>query len=154
MAKEQANQDLSLSAFVKLKRAMNTLERRLGMRAPNPAGLSLSKFAVMEALLHKGPLTHSEVAEKILTTTGNITQVVDQLARDQLVLRERCDSDRRRVYLKLTEKGTQVASRAFAEMASAIHDEMSVLSAAELRNLALLSKKLGTSLRCRLPEGE
>jgi MarR family transcriptional regulator, 2-MHQ and catechol-resistance regulon repressor len=146
--------DLSLSTFVKLTRAMNTLEKRLGMRAPHPAGLTLSQFAVLEALLHKGPLTHGEVAGKILTTTGNITQVVDQLAKDQLVQRKRCDSDRRRVYLQLTEKGTRVASSAFEQMASAIHDEMSVLTPEDLVTLARIAKKLGTSLRYRLPQGE
>lgn len=38
------------------------------------AGLSLSDFQMIEMLLHKGPLTITEVQEKVLRASGSILQ--------------------------------------------------------------------------------
>src|SRR5207249_10407123 len=38
-----------------------------------------SDFAVLEALLHKGPLPVNEIGKKVLLTSGSITVAVDRL---------------------------------------------------------------------------
>ncbi len=144
----------ALAAYVKLSRANDTIERRIMGHAPLPAGMSVSQFGVLEALLHKGRLTHHEVARKILKTRGNITSVVDRLEALGLVARRRCDTDRRRVYLELTDRGRTVARSAFERMREAITAEMSVLTPDELVELARLCKKLGTAKRYPPPAGE
>jgi len=40
-----------------------------------------SDFAVLEALLHKGPLPVNEIGKKILLTSGSITVAVDRLEK-------------------------------------------------------------------------
>ncbi|MFW5718190.1 MAG: MarR family winged helix-turn-helix transcriptional regulator [Spirochaetota bacterium] len=137
----------ALAAYVKLTRASETIERRIMVHQPLPAGMTLSQFGVLEALLHASPLTHHEVARKILKTPGNITGVVDQLERAGLVARRRCPEDRRRVFLELTEAGASAAASAFRRMREAIRDEMSVLAPDELVELGRLCKKLGTTPR-------
>ncbi|HEV2714814.1 MAG TPA: hypothetical protein VGU64_06080 [Terriglobales bacterium] len=37
------------------------------------AGLCLTDFAVLEALLHKGPLTISQIQDKVLLASGSMT---------------------------------------------------------------------------------
>ncbi|MFW6313206.1 MAG: MarR family winged helix-turn-helix transcriptional regulator [Spirochaetota bacterium] len=133
----------ALQAYVKLTRANDAVDRRVMVREPLPAGMTVSQFGVLEALLHKGPLTHREVAEKILKTRGNITSVVDHLERAGLVARRRCDIDRRRVFLELTEDGRNAAESAFERMREAIARAMSVLEPEELVELGRLCKKLG-----------
>src|SRR5262245_37563826 len=46
-----------------------------------------SDFAVLEALLHKGPLPVNEIGRKILLTSGSITTAVDRLEGKGLVER-------------------------------------------------------------------
>ncbi|HKJ86188.1 MAG TPA: MarR family winged helix-turn-helix transcriptional regulator [Spirochaetia bacterium] len=133
----------ALQAYVKLTRAENAVERRVMVHEPLPAGMTVSQFGVLEALLHKGPLTHHEVAEKILKTRGNITSVVDHLERAGLVARRRCDVDRRRVFLELTDEGQRAAQAAFERMREAIVSAMSVLEPDELVELGRLCRKLG-----------
>lgn len=154
MASAQNEHELALSAFVKLERANATIDRRVSMHRPLPAGMTLSQFGVLEALLHKGPLTHHEIAVKILKTQGNITSVVDKLETQGLVTRRRCETDRRRVFLELTQKGETTASAAFGRMREAIAFEMSVLDRGELVELARLCKKLGTAKRYPVPREE
>ena len=143
MAASKIEYEEALRAFVKLTRANDAIERRIMVHEPLPAGMTETQFGVLEALLHKGPLTHHEVAEKILRTRGNMTSVVDRLERAGLVARRRCDVDRRRVFLELTREGDRVASEAFTRMREAIGREMSVLEPHELVELWRLCRKLG-----------
>jgi MarR family 2-MHQ and catechol resistance regulon transcriptional repressor len=46
-----------------------------------------SDFAVLEALLHKGPLPINELGKKVLLTSGSITVAVDRLESKGLVER-------------------------------------------------------------------
>ena len=45
-------------------------------------GLCLSDFMVLEALLHKGPLTISEIQAKVLLASGSMTAAVDRVEAD------------------------------------------------------------------------
>src|SRR6266516_998612 len=47
-----------------------------------------SDFAVLEALLHKGPLPVNEIGKKVLLTSGLITVAVDRLETKGLVERK------------------------------------------------------------------
>src|SRR5260370_204351 len=50
-------------------------------------GLCLTDFVALEALLHKGPLTISEIQDKVRLASGSMTAAVDRLARLGFVLR-------------------------------------------------------------------
>src|SRR5688572_33256541 len=54
-----------------------------------------SDFAVLEALLHKGPLPVNEIGKKVLLTSGSITTAVDRLEDKKLVERRAHGTDRR-----------------------------------------------------------
>jgi DNA-binding MarR family transcriptional regulator len=54
-----------------------------------------SDFAVLEALLHKGPLPVNEIGKKVLLTSGSITVAVDRLETKGLVERRASGADRR-----------------------------------------------------------
>ena len=57
--------------------------------------LCLSDFMVLEALLHKGPLTISEIQVKVLLASGSMTAAVDRLESMGLVVRKTTAKDRR-----------------------------------------------------------
>jgi MarR family 2-MHQ and catechol resistance regulon transcriptional repressor len=50
------------------------------------AGMGLSDFAALEALLHKGPLTITEIQAKVLLASGSMTAAVDRLEKKGLVM--------------------------------------------------------------------
>ena len=106
-------------------------------------GLCLSDFMVLEALLHKGPLTISEIQAKVLLASGSMTAAVDRVERMGLVVRKTTATDRRARVLELTSKGRRLIERAFKEHAWHLEDVMSVLNAAEKRELYTGLKKLG-----------
>ncbi len=106
-------------------------------------GLGLSDFAVLEALLHKGPLLVSALGTKVLLTSGSITTAVDRLENQGLVERHDDPSDRRARVVHLTAKGQKLISKAFEQHSDDIDDLMGVLSGNEREQLAYLLRKLG-----------
>src|SRR5579864_9108256 len=58
-------------------------------------GLCLSDLMVLEALLHKGPLTISEIQAKVLLASGSMTAAVDRVESMGLVKIGSSSTDRR-----------------------------------------------------------
>src|SRR5205823_6588079 len=69
------------------------------------AGLCLSDFAALEALLHKGPLTITEIQSRVHLASGSMTAAVDRLEKKGFVVRTATPKDRRAKVLKLTPEG-------------------------------------------------
>ena len=106
-------------------------------------GLCLSDFMVLEALLHKRPLTISAIQAKVLLASGSMTAAVDRVESMGLVVRKTTARDRRARLLELTPKGRRLIERAFSEHAQHLENAMSVLDDGEKRRLYAGLKKLG-----------
>jgi MarR family transcriptional regulator, 2-MHQ and catechol-resistance regulon repressor len=107
------------------------------------AGLGLSDFAALEALLHKGPLTITEIQGKVLLASGSMTAAVDRLERKGLIKRGAAPDDRRAKILHLTPEGKHVVETAFKRHAAELEKAMAVLNRSEKRQLHALVKILG-----------
>jgi DNA-binding MarR family transcriptional regulator len=96
--------------------------------ALEPAGLSLAKFGVLARLVAAGePLPLSTLAERSACVRSNITQLVDRLESDKLVVRVPDPRDRRLVRAALTSEGRarhDAAARALAEAESALPPDL------------------------------
>jgi MarR family transcriptional regulator, 2-MHQ and catechol-resistance regulon repressor len=134
----------SLGAYVKLLRATKSVLARLEPRL-SAESLTLTQLGVLEGILHKGPLTQRELGRKVLTSAGNMTDVVDKLEGRGLVRRTRVAGDRRSVKVELTPCGRAVIERLFPFHAADIALAMRGLSCEELRRLGALLRKLGLS---------
>lgn len=106
-------------------------------------GMSLTDFAVLEVLLHKGPLPVNTIGKKVLLTSGSITTAVDRLEEKGLVERLDSPSDRRVRIVSLTKEGARQIKVAFAEHQKHLETAVSPLTKDEQRQLVELLKKLG-----------
>ncbi|MCM2358154.1 MAG: MarR family winged helix-turn-helix transcriptional regulator [Geobacteraceae bacterium] len=140
------NEKKALNAYTKLMRAAESVTARTN-RTMAAADLTISQFGVLEALFHKGPLCQRDIAAKILKSTGNITMVIDNLERRELVRRERAVEDRRYLTIHLTDKGQSLIASVFPRVAAAIVEEMGVLTETEQEELGRLCRKLGLKER-------
>jgi MarR family 2-MHQ and catechol resistance regulon transcriptional repressor len=140
--KDNAGTARALDTYVKLMRATESVTAR-AHRQLSTFGLSFSQFGVLEALYHLGPMSQSEIGQKILRSSGNMTMVIDNLEKRQLVKRERSQADRRFFIVHLTGKGQKLISDIFPSHAAEITRELGVLTASEQRTLGRLCKKLG-----------
>ena len=120
-------------------------------RSVEAMGLCLSDFGALEALLHKGPLPVNVLGRKILVSSGSITAAVDRLEREGLVERRASPTDRRSRIAHLTEKGTSLIRRLFAEHARDMEQAFSCLDRQEKDALAALLAKLAARARPGAP---
>jgi MarR family 2-MHQ and catechol resistance regulon transcriptional repressor len=112
-------------------------------RSIEEAGLCLSDFAALEALLHKGPLTITAIQGKVLLASGSMTAAVDRLEKKGLIKRGPAPSDRRAKVLQLTPQGKRVVETAFRRHVAELASAMVVLNPSEMQQLHALLKKLG-----------
>jgi MarR family transcriptional regulator, 2-MHQ and catechol-resistance regulon repressor len=138
----QAQKRMALGTYVKLMRAANSA-RNYASRSLSGAHLTLTQFAVLEALYHLGPMSLSDIARKVLTTGGNLTMVVGNLEKLGLARRQSCPEDRRVFIVALTPKGKTLLRDIFPRHVAAIVEFLGVLSPEEQERLGNLCRKLG-----------
>jgi MarR family 2-MHQ and catechol resistance regulon transcriptional repressor len=109
-------------------------------------GMTPPQLAVLEALLHLGPMSQGELGRKLLRSNPNMTAVLDNLERNGWLQRERSPEDRRVVVVSLTPEGRGLITKVFPAHSAHIAALMGALTAEEQEQLGALCKKLGLSL--------
>ena len=121
-----------------LSKAAAAVERR-AKESIQQTGLGASDFAVLEALLHKGPLPVNTLGKKVLLTSGSITTAVDRLEGKGYVERSDDPDDRRVRRVALTRQGRALVAPAFArherDMERLVSDALTNAERATLVNL-------------------
>ncbi|HYK21453.1 MAG TPA: MarR family transcriptional regulator [Pyrinomonadaceae bacterium] len=114
-----------------------------------------SDFAVLEALLHKGPLPVNEIGKKILLTSGSITVAVDRLEKKGLLERRAHGTDRRARIVHLTKEGRKLITKAYSDHAADMERLVSAsLSKQERKTLIQLLKQIGYEAAARVGSGK
>jgi MarR family 2-MHQ and catechol resistance regulon transcriptional repressor len=110
-------------------------------------GLGLSEFMILEALLHKGPLTMSALCQSALLANASMTSAIDRLEKKQLVERitpRTAEKQDRRVRLvQLTAEGIALIKRLFARHLRDLDEVMKDIPAADRAELRRGLKTLG-----------
>jgi MarR family 2-MHQ and catechol resistance regulon transcriptional repressor len=109
--------------------------------------LSLTDFAILEALLHKGPLPVNEIGRKVDLTSGSMTTAIDRLHDRKLVERREAEADRRARVVHLTPAGRKLITAAFDAHSRTMDALGEALSESERGEAIRLLKKLGMSAR-------
>jgi DNA-binding MarR family transcriptional regulator len=133
--------DLSLKTLIALSRCYQDVHKK-ETKTIKEAGVTVSQFAVLELLYHKGDMRVCEITEKVLSTAGNMTVIIENLVKDDLVTRTIDPNDRRVNLISLTEKGRKIIVENFPVHVNNINEIFSVLSTDEKENLLKLLKKL------------
>jgi MarR family 2-MHQ and catechol resistance regulon transcriptional repressor len=128
-----------------LWKAFRAIEK-YALKSIEASGMCQSDFAVLEALLHKGPLPVSVLGSKVLLTSGSITTAVDRLEKRGLVERVNDSGDRRARIVHLTVEGRKLIRRLFAQHERAMDRAASTLDATQRATLIDLLKTLGKSM--------
>ena len=93
----------ALNGFIVLLRAADSLHAHLS-RHVEAAGLTMGQFALLEVLLHLGPMSQRDIGTKLLRSGSNTTMVLDNLEQRGLVKRRRRTDDRRAIEVSLSQR--------------------------------------------------
>src|SRR6185503_1622702 len=129
-------------AWLVMMKAMQAITRYAQANLEE-TGLGLSDFAVLEVLLHKGPLPVNVIGPKVNLTPGSISVAVDRLVSKGLVSRAESAEDRRVRIVALTPRGKSVITPIFRAHAATMERVFAGLSSDELRQLEKKLKHIG-----------
>ena len=121
------------------------LTKDLGEELEKYCELPLAWF---DALLHlrkveSGRLKMNESADAIVHSTGGTTRLIDRLEEAGFVVRELCPTDRRAIYVAITEAGNRKLDAALATHMEFLQATLAErLNAGERKSLATLLGKL------------
>lgn len=91
--------------IVELMLSVIRLMRRQVDSAMSAQGLSLARGKLLSAINHGGTCRPGELAQQLQQSPRTITDAIDALERDALLVRKRHPTDRRGQLLELTEQG-------------------------------------------------
>jgi DNA-binding MarR family transcriptional regulator len=109
--------DLKDDPYLKVLRPLVEAYRafwRIDSRHIRTLRLTPSQFDVIATLGDTDGLTCSELSHRTLVTKGTLTGVLDRLMAKSLIRRDDVKQDRRRIRIRLTEKGDAVFRKTFA----------------------------------------
>ena len=81
-------------------------------------GLNAASFDMLATLLRSGPphaLSPNQLLETMMVTSGTMTNRIDQLEKDDLVVRVKNSNDKRSVLVQLTTKGHRIIDAAVTD---------------------------------------
>jgi len=136
----------ALNSYIKLIRSAESLNSKINLEL-SEFGLTESQFGVLDALFHLGPLKQKDIGEKILKSGGNITMVIDNLEKQDLVKRKRGEKDRRHFIIHLTKKGENKITEVLPLVTKLIKKHFEILNQAEQKELERLCKITGLQVR-------
>jgi MarR family 2-MHQ and catechol resistance regulon transcriptional repressor len=116
--------------------------RKRQLRFLSKYKLTLPQFRVLEVLNQNGSLPLKRISELLSVTGANITCVVDNLEKDQLVTRIHSSQDRRIILAQITEKGKGLLESIFPEYQHISDKIMSSLSEMDQMELNRLLDKI------------
>ncbi|WP_264738070.1 MarR family winged helix-turn-helix transcriptional regulator [Cytobacillus firmus] len=104
--------------------------------------LSMTEFAVLEALYHKDMQTIHEIGKRILIASGSMTYVIDKLVEKGYAKRNACPNDRRAIHIGLTDKGNKLLEEIMPKYQEWVNTFFDELNSDEMDHLINLLEKV------------
>jgi len=113
-----------------------------------PFGLSRGGFNLLTVVGGAaGPITPTQIGERIIARGATITGLVDTLVRRGYAERATDPNDRRRVLVSITPRGREVLTEATAVIFRSDEEVMGIFSAAERERLTRMLGRLQDQLK-------
>lgn len=98
-------------------------------------GLNAMQYAVLKHLADGSARTAADLCRHMYYDTGSMTRILDRLEEKGLLRRERCQDDRRVVFLSVAPAGRAQLPRLRAIGSRVLEDHLAGLNPAEVENL-------------------
>lgn len=146
LKKKGAFESLEQEAMLNILRTNDQFQNRFG-RLFREFGLTPSQYNILRILRGEGkPLPSLEVADRMIQVVPAITGLIDRLEKTGLVLRHRCEQDRRVVYVEITDKALKLLKEMDQPVTDLHHTLIGHLTRTELKDLIRLLAKARSPL--------
>jgi len=128
---------------VALLRTTDVVRRRVA-RVVEREGITLQQYNVLRILRGAGsePMSALDVAERLIEQTPGVSRLLDRLVDKDLIRRDRCAQDRRRLECSITPRGLELLARLDEPVTRADADALKGLTAREIATLSDLLARI------------
>lgn len=120
---------------------MNQLIQDYFKKQLSPFGLNFKEFTVLELVYQEGRQPIQKLGKCGMSTSSNITYVVDKLEKKGLINRKPCVNDRRVIYACITDEGRDLIEKLLPRYQQTLQSCFAACSDDEIRTgLSLLDK--------------
>lgn len=115
-------------------------------QALKPFNISIQQFNILRILrgMHPEPATVKLLTERMIDKMSNASRLVEKLKQKDLVRREGCPEDRRRVNISITREGLDLLEKASQALDEAVGRHMEHLSKREAESLSSMLDQIRT----------
>ncbi len=100
-----------VKALLNIKYTASWLDQ-IGTELLKPYNISEQQYNILRILRGSAKeITVTEVKERMIQKSPNMTRLMDKLCEKKLIDRSRCDNDRRVVFVKISKKGLTLLDR-------------------------------------------
>jgi len=147
-----SDDSISVGLWVVLARAYRSMAMYVEHSVAK-LGIGLSDFMILEALLHKGPMTMSALCDAVLIKGASMTAAVDRLEKKHFVERVPHETDRRARVVRLTDEGTALSKRLYKRHLRDLDELMGYLPIYDRMSTRDTLKTLGLVAQERVENG-
>ena len=123
-------------AYLQLWRTYDRL-REIDERVFQKYGITAQQYNALRILrsVRPGALSTSALGARLVSRAADMTRLLDKLEEQGLVVRKRCEENRRVVYVSITATGATLISKLAAAVRRCGQDQLGHLDAKTLRTL-------------------
>ena len=143
MSKKIKKDELYESAYFNFLKTSNLIEEQV-KQALKEHDLTHSQLNVLYILKENdpNPVSNSEINQRILVKSPDLTRLLDRLVKKNLVDRQICPENRRKMNIKLTEHGKQVFEKANSDAKRSVNNFFENLTEKEAGQLREIMRKV------------
>ena len=117
----QGKDGMELRVWLRLLTCTNLLDNEVRTRLKATADTTLPRFDILAQLeRHDGPMSMGDLSRRLMVSNGNVTGLIDRLAREGMVDRTPSPEDRRVQMVSLTADGSKFFAK-IADMCFFVH---------------------------------
>jgi len=127
-----------LQSLRRIIRSIDQHNKQLGSKYM----LTVPQLVCLRQLLQEGELTPGQLAGAVYLSQATVTGIIDRLEAKGLINRERSTVDRRKILVRLTDQGRQLANNMPWPLQERFSDSLTALSEAEQDQIDTILKRL------------
>jgi len=139
----------SQQALIALRRILRATEFSARRLAKN-AALTNSQLIVLQILGEEGEATAGAIAKRTALSQATVTTLLDRLEARELVRRRRGDTDRRRVWVEITEEGREMLAQLPSSLQTLFQNEFDQLPDWEQAWIVAGLERVATMLKANM----
>ncbi|SHH40342.1 DNA-binding transcriptional regulator, MarR family [Caloranaerobacter azorensis DSM 13643] len=140
----------NVEAIEKYLRKVDSIIKKKGREILKEYNITGPQFNALQYLIKEGDLTIGEISEKLALAYSTITDLVDRMEKNGLVVRVRDDKDRRVVRIKVLDKGFEILQKVLNRRIDYLEKMLSSFTEEEKSSLVKNLEKLYISMEREL----